>query len=383
MIRIANKSDCTGCTACESICPKCAITMEADEQGFLYPFVDENKCIHCKLCIKSCPVVNYIDYDVTENPLQSYAAYCKDDAIRERSTSGGFFTVLAKEIILRKGIVYAARFDDSFKIVHDGFNSVDEIDAYRGSKYAQSDLHGVFRRIKIDLLENKTVLFVGTPCQVAGLKRFLKKVYPGLYTCDFICMCISSPMVWKDYLQAYHSDSKIKRIFFKDKREGWHNWKMLVHKNNGSYLCKGREDPFFRSYLSHLSIRPSCFNCKFRKLKHVSDFTISDCWGINKYMPAFDDNKGCTTIMIQSEKGKEMFGIIKDELETHTYPTDYIRQFNPYSVMSIKKNINYDIFWKTYVTEGAKIALEKNYMLQSSNNGICGKIVKLFNMVFK
>lgn len=381
MIRITDKSACTGCTACESICSHNAIVMKFDDRGHRYPVVDESICVNCGLCEKVCPMLHQNVYDLTNENLPIFAVYNRDIEIRKRSTSGGFFTLISNYVIQHDGVVYAARFDSSFKIIHDSANRESELDVFRGSKYAQSDLTGVFRSIKKDL-KNKLVLFVGTPCQVAGLKSFLRKEYKNLITCDFICMGISSPQIWDEYLDAFWNRTEIKNIKFKDKRSGWHKFKMLIEDKDGEHLIETMKDPFFSCYLTHLTYRESCFSCPFRHISRVSDFTIGDCWGIDKYQADFDDDKGCTTLILQSKKAIDIFECIKSKLEFIPFPLEMIKCNNPYAVSAISRDPDSDLFYLVRAAKGIIPAFEA-VKKQREKRGKKQFVFKVFHKIKK
>lgn len=361
MISITDKSQCTGCTACFSICSRNAISMQYDDYGQIYPEVSLDLCVDCGLCEKVCPLLHKdrIPLDDNLDNLEVKAVYNTDDDVRRRSTSGGTFSLLADYIIGKDGIVCAARFDEHFHIYHTFFDSIDQIDPFRGSKYAQSDLNNVFCQIK-EFLKSRLVLFVGTPCQVAGLKSYLIKEYDNLYTCDFICMSISSGKMWDEYITDYQGCHKVKRIFFKDKRIGWHkkDWRMLIEDDRGEQLCKASENPFFTSYLTHLSARPSCFVCAFRRCRHVSDFTIADCWGIESVCPDFDDNKGCTSLILQSDKGKTVFESIRNKANYRDFGIQNVRQYNRHIEHQTTIPDDYKDFCRDYFAQGFYHAME-------------------------
>ncbi len=383
MINVTDKSQCTGCTACFNACNHKAISMQHDEYGQLYPVVSLKLCTDCGLCERVCPLLNQEGTSVDENldTLVVKAVYNRDEEVRRRSTSGGTFSLLAQYIIGTGGIVCAARFDEHYHIYHSFFDNMDDIDPYRGSKYAQSDLQNVFRQIK-NLLKSRLVLFVGTPCQVAGLKSYLIKDYANLYTCDFICMSISSGKMWDEYITNYQERNSVKRVFFKDKRIGWHrsDWRMLIEDEDGEHLCKGRENPYFYSYLSHYSARPSCFHCVFRHCRRVSDFTIADCWGIESVNPEFDDNKGCTSLILQSEKGQRVFDEIKEYTHFIDYNIENVRQYNKHIEHQAAKPEGYEHFCEDYHLHGFMYATNKvmhKYNNQNFFNRIKRIIIKL------
>ena len=381
MIKITDKSQCTGCSACFSVCSQKAISMDHDEYGQIYPQVSQELCTNCGLCEKICPLLHKdrIPGDVNLQALEVKAVYNKDEEVRRRSTSGGFFSLLAANVIDRGGAVCAARFDDHFHIHHTFFDSMNQIDPYRGSKYAQSDLGNVFQQIK-EYLKTRPVLFVGTPCQVAGLKSYLIKDYDNLITCDFICMCISSGKMWDEYISDYQNKHKIKRIFFKDKRIGWHkgDWRMLIEDEQGEHFWKGVENPFFNSYLKHYSARPSCFSCAFRHCRRMSDFTISDCWGIDTVNPGFDDNKGCTSLIIQSEKGKRAFEEIKSKANYQDYSISNVCQYNRHIKIQASVPQGYDQFCRDYKSFGFAYAANKVL----PKRGL-GRIIKRLKSIIK
>lgn len=360
MIEIKDKYKCTGCTACYSICPHGAISMDYDKLGHSYPVVNRDLCVDCSLCELVCPFLNTekMPTDADSESTTIKAVYNKNETIRSKSTSGGIFSIFAKYVLYQNGVVYAARFDENFKIIHSAFDNILDIDAYRGSKYAQSDLGDTFKKIKKDLKKRK-VLFVGTPCQVAGLKSYLRRENKNLLTCDFICMGISSPIVWKEYLNTYWKAKGLRKIVFKDKRDGWHQWKMLIEDQEGEHLRLGMNDPFFYGYLTHLTFRPSCFKCPYRQIKHLSDFTIADCWGIDKVNPLFDDNKGCTTLILQNEKAYNIFQYLKTEMAVTDFTPKSVMKYNPYSVKEIEEH-PYRQEYESYCYEyGLSIALDK------------------------
>jgi coenzyme F420-reducing hydrogenase beta subunit len=382
MIKIVDKSLCTGCTACANACGHHAIKMTFDVEGHYYPEIDATACVDCGLCNKVCPMLHQyrLPNDDNLDKLAVFAVYNKENEVRSRSTSGGVFTILANYVLDKGGVVYAARFDKNYHIYHTSVESKEDLQAFRGSKYAQSDLSDVFLQVKAMLKTGRHVLFVGTPCQVGGIKSYLRKDYNNLLTCDFICMGISSPKIWEEYLAEYWDPQKIKRIVFKDKRNGWHGWRMLIEDNEGEHLCKGIENPFFSSYLLHITYRPSCFTCPFRRVRRVSDITIADCWGIDKVNPSFDDDKGCTTLILQSNKGENIFNEIKISLNIASYSVGAVLEHNPYIRKPISCPSTRRKFYRKYRKRGISIALEKyKYSVKSS---LIGRIInKLKNII--
>lgn len=359
--------------------------MQFDDCGHIYPTVNEDSCTDCGLCEKACPLLHLerIPKDDNLDTIEVKAVYNKDEEIRQRSTSGGVFSLIASYILSIGGVVCAARFDENYHICHSFFESYDQIDPYRGSKYAQSDLKDSFKQIR-SYLKQRPVLFIGTPCQVAGLKSYLVKEYENLYTCDFICMSISSGKMWDEYIADYQNKHIVKKIFFKDKRLGWHktDWRMLIEDERGENLCKGSDNPFFFSYLYHYSARPSCFSCAFRHCQHVSDITIADCWGIDKIYPEFDDNKGCTTLILQSEKGKEVWNFIKDNANFIDFDIKHVRQFNRHIENQATKPEEYEAFYREYKSNGFLYASQM-VLSRTHNKGFAGLVKRVLKHLTK
>ena len=198
MICVQDKSKCSGCHACSSICPKKCISLVADEEGFLYPKVNEKECLNCNLCEQVCPFLNPIGISKDEAPI-AYAAKNLDEGTRTKSSSGGVFTAIAEHVIGQGGIVFGSAFDSPYNVVHIGVQKKDELQRLRGSKYVQSKIGNTYQEAKEALVSGRVVLFTGTPCQIGGLKAFLKKDYPNLYTQDLICHGVPSPKIFKEY----------------------------------------------------------------------------------------------------------------------------------------------------------------------------------------
>ena len=333
MIHIEEKSKCCGCNACVQRCPKHCIVMREDEEGFLYPVVDESSCINCGLCERVCPVLNQGE---ERKPLKVYAAKNKDEEIRMQSSSGGIFTLLAEQIIQEGGVVFGARFDENWEVIHDYTETIEGLAPFRGSKYVQSRIGDTYQQAESFLKQGRKVLFTGTPCQIAGLKLFLRKDYENLLTVDFVCHGVPSPGVWRKYLEeliARQGDGKnsvlshakpsflnsvrdISRIEFRNKRLGWKKFSfaltLSVPDGHGAKNTVLLSEPynkniFMRGFLADLYLRPSCYACPVKRGKSNSDIILADFWNVDKVLDDIDDDKGISSILINTNLGEECF----------------------------------------------------------------------------
>lgn len=315
MIKIHDKSNCCGCTACACICPKNAITMEADVLGFKYPHVDLTLCIDCGLCEKICPFIN--KYNITHN-LSSpifYAARHKNIKEVETSRSGAAFIAISDYILDRHGVVYGAGYDNNFNVIHKRAITREERDEFKGSKYVQSDLHDIFTNIKKDLIEGKLVLFSGTPCQTAGLSSFIsQKLRNQLILVDIICHGVPAPNIWRDYIKYIENkfNKKIHSIDFRDKKHfGWNEHKETFYFGD-TYFSS---DVYKNLFLKNIMLRKSCGICPYSNFNRPSDITIGDFWGWERSVPEINkDNKGVSLIIVNTKLGKQIFESIKSNL---------------------------------------------------------------------
>ena len=391
MINIMDKAACCGCTACANICPKKAIEMIPDEEGFLYPFVNKNSCIGCGLCDKVCPVQKKCESKLRK--VDSYVLRAKADDILMNSTSGGFVTPLAEYILEHNGIVCAAAYDKAFTVKHIFVNPNGGgygLDNIRGSKYVQSGLNDCYKKIKGYLEQNKMVCFIGTTCQVSGLKSFLRKDYEELITVDLVCHGVPSPKLWSKYLDyqknKYHSE--IREISFRNKTYGYHSGTMKIRFSNGkTYFGSARVDYMLKSFFREIASRPSCYQCRFKMVNRCSDYTIYDCWHATQLVEDLqDDDRGYTNVMVQSEKGQKILNQIQDQYEL--YPTDTEKAVELDGIMVKKSAIPHSkrqefykgidgrtlpeqiqqfipITWKDQLIEKSKVVLYKTGVYQS------------------
>lgn len=341
MINIQDKSKCCGCHGCYNICPKNAIEMVKDEKGFLYPKINKEKCINCGLCDKVCPIFNKTEI---KNQPQTFAAYNKDEKTRKESSSGGVFTLLAEKIVEKNGVVFGAKFDEDFNVVHSYVEKKEELEVFRGSKYVQSKIGETYKETEEFLKDNRPVLFTGTPCQIEGLKTFLKKDYENLYTQDLICHGVPSPKVWRKYLEFREKQdaSRPGRINFRQKDDGWNLYALLLQYSNNAYKINHRDDLFMQTFLQNVCLRDSCYACSFKSKHRKSDITLADFWGINQVLPEMNDNKGTSLVIVNSEKGQKLFEEVQDSLEVKEVDFEAAIQFNPSMTESANLHKNRD-----------------------------------------
>lgn len=314
MLTIKNKAECCGCGSCSEICPKNCIKMERDREGFFYPQIDSKCCNDCGLCEKVCPIIQ-VDKEIPFKQ-SGYLVQHNNEKIRRESTSGGAFTAIAQEILKLKGYVFGAAFTDNFVVKHIAIDKESDLWRFRNSKYVQSQTAEAFIKTKELLKKDKYVCFSGTPCQVEGLKRYLRKDYEKLITVDVVCHAVPSPLVFEKYLQmqkACYGEDSIRNILFRDKYYGYKYSNMTI--KNGNETCvyaRGVEsDPMLRAFFSNICDRPSCYECKFKKRYRVSDFTLWDCFSVCDFNKEMDDDKGTTRVIIHSDKGRRLFEKIK------------------------------------------------------------------------
>lgn len=381
MIVLTESNDCCGCWSCVTVCPQQCIAMKEDTEGFLYPDIDERICVNCGLCEKVCPVIHQKE---ERKPLKVYAAKNKDEEIRLNSSSGGVFSLLAEKILNEKGVVFGAKFNENWEVVHAHCESMEGLADFRGSKYVQSRIENTFNEAKEFLNQRRKVLFTGTPCQIAGLKLFLRKEDENLITVDFVCHGVPSPKVWSLYLNSIIAPKRnngensilsslkekpvITSVSFRDKKKGWKKFGFVVRKS----ACKADEDTvllsetldvnlYMKGFLKDLYLRPSCHACPTKCFKSGSDITIADYWGIQNVLPEFDDDKGVSLVMINNSKGKQYYQNISTESKETSYEDAY--QYNPSIEKSVAMNSNRKYFFNKFTKQSlSKTILDSTRM---------------------
>jgi coenzyme F420-reducing hydrogenase beta subunit len=355
--------------------------MQEDNEGFLYPAINLEFCTDCGLCEKVCPVI--CQEETHNKPLHVYAAKSKDEEMRLNSSSGGVFTLLAEKVIRNDGIVFGARFNERWEVVHDYTETIEGLSVFRGSKYVQSRIGKTYIQAKQFLKEGRYVLFSGTPCQIAGLKLFLRKEYDNLLTVDVVCHGVPSPKVWKEYLlqlidnQRYMGGGKhVYNINMRDKYYGWKEFSVRIllsmeedkisfrkkDKNSKNYSFYSQfsidgkstviveplhKNIFLKGFLSNLYLRPSCHACPSKSFKSGSDITLGDYWGIQNVLPNFDDNKGVSLVMVNTQEGMSFFNGI-DMLKEETSYASALKGNSPIEMSAKipKKRALFFTSWK-------------------------------------
>lgn len=333
MIQLSDKKDCCGCGACIQSCPKNCISLDEDSEGFLYPKVNVGQCVDCGMCNRVCPVICQGEQ---HKPLQVFAAKNPDEKIRRQSSSGGIFTLLAEKILEEGGVVFGACFNSNWEVIHDYTETLSGVAHFRGSKYVQSRIGDSYQKTESFLQEGRKVLFSGTPCQIAGLKLYLRKEYENLLTVDFICHGVPSPGVWREYLKNIAArraaagkntvlsssldnqddlSGRITSISFRDKVLCWKKFSFVVRgsatdgaEKNSVLLSEDlHTNIFLKGFLADLYLRPSCYACPAKSGKSGSDITIGDFWGVWDILPDFFDDNGVSCVLLNTKKGMDNY----------------------------------------------------------------------------
>lgn len=316
MINIEKKVSCCGCATCAQACPKHCIEMREDMEGFLYPHVKVDKCINCGICEKLCPVSN--KEQKLKDELQAFAAYNLDEVERMQSSSGGIFSLLAKQVLLAKGVVFgAAMSEDCYSVHHIKVESLDDLHRLRGSKYLQSDTGTTYVQAQQELEKDRMVLYSGTPCQIGGLKAYLRKEYDNLICIDVICHGTPSPKLWKKYVRYRENcaGAAVQQTFFRHKKYGWKMFAVLFEfTNSTTYKQILFKDLFIQMFLQNICLRPSCYSCAFKATQDKADISLADLWGAEAICPELDDDKGLSLVLIHSAKGRKVYNSIKNDV---------------------------------------------------------------------
>lgn len=356
MKQICKENKCTGCSTCMNVCPKNCITMKENTQGILMPNINEEKCINCNLCVKKCPENNQSEFYV---PLRVYAGWSLDKEERRKSASGGIASEMYKYIINHGGMAVGTQYDENMNLVHKITNKMEEVKKYKGSKYVQSYIGKVYTQIEKELKESKKVIFIGTPCQVNGLKSFLKnKDDDKLITVDLVCHGVPPIKYLKDYLEYLKIQKQIDNITFR----GENNWHFTGYKK-GKIIYKkhNKEDLYYKAFLDGLFYRENCYQCRYARKERVADITIGDFWGIGEEIPFnYEIEEGVSLILVNTGKGYELIQKMKSQIFIEERTIEEAQKGNAQLNYPSHKNPNTQIFRELYEKYGFEEAIEKS-----------------------
>lgn len=390
MIEICKREDCTGCMLCAQQCKSEAISIVTDNLGFIYPIVDNEKCVKCHICQKTCVQNNFMNINFHDG-LSYFGAYEDISSMSSLSSSGGFANAASYTTLLDGGIVYGAAFNDEWYLQHCRISDCKELFRLDGSKYAQSDISHVYQKIKNDLSEGLQVLFIGTPCQVASVLSFIPDKYrDNLLTIDFICHGVPSPSIVKDYINHLETlNGKVESYNFRSKDKGWTSkhgkTRVSVRYLNGKIRnISSNFVPIHYWFAKHMSLRESCFNCKFRNTKRVSDITIADFWHLKDFYPNVPEKQGVSAVQINTLKGQSLFNRIPKSLSINVFEVSresiWFNRDTDNSVMTIPKNRRE--FSKCY-HDGGISELIKKFPAPNSIQILKIKVNKKLNAIIK
>ena len=378
MIKIENLKNCCGCTACSAACNRDAITMRADSKGFVYPIIDTSICIECGLCEKVCPQIN--DKKSLSLDANYYAFRTKDSTTLNNSSSGGIFFEIASFIIEKKhGVVCGVLYDDNMVVKHAFVDNITDLKFLQGSKYVQSDLSQIYRQVKSYLAEGRYVMFTGTPCQVAGIKLFLRKPYSNLLLVDLICHSVPSPLIFKDYVNLVEkkNNKKLVSIKMRDKEKGWsHRFYYRYIFSDGTSIGSDALncEHWGKIYFSGLITRPSCEDCKFTSYERAGDITIADYWDDSKQRPDAYCSQGTSLVIVSTQTGLDIFSVVADD--NLSWQLSKGEAFQHCLEAPHAANFNSNRFWNYYFKHGF-VKTYNRYFDRSFINKVIRKIYKI------
>lgn len=365
-IAILQHKQCCGCRACGDVCPKTCISFEKDTEGFYYPSIAENKCIDCGKCTKVCPELNITKNDTICSV--SLAGYAKDLTHHLQGSSGGYFGLLAEYVINNGGIVYGAAFDENLKVIHISAMTKEQLLPLYKSKYVQSNLQGVYKSIKQNLETGRCVLFCGTPCQCNAVRNFCRNRNENLYLVDFICHGVPSQELFDESIRWIEKENGIKVIKFtfryKDGDTTNPRSYGMEYIKNGQLIKKQglyHDIPFYYGFQQYLFLRPSCYNCKWCSINRSSDITLGDYWGISKVDKTFDEHRGVSLLLFNTEKGKKIAQSIgmDDTFYYKEFPSDLAIMNNASLSKCTKLSPTRAQFFDDYQSQGFNFVVDK------------------------
>lgn len=337
---------CTGCLACYNVCTSNAIELHTSEKGFVYPVINDSKCINCGVCSSVCEKVQSLDNNLNKNRVV-YAAYTLNKKLRSISSSGGLFSEIAAYLLKNCYEIWGAGFSDEYCVKHIKIENIDELDKLRRSKYVQSDVGFCYSEIKEALENGKKVCFSGTPCQVNALKVVLGKEYENLFLIDLLCHGVCSPKIWNEYIiQKENQIGKIKDVNFRSKKWSWNFHSMLIKGHNGSYDGKQEIDEYYRLFLHDFILRENCFSCNYRTLYRAGDITLGDFWALEHKGKSVTSEKGHSMVLINSEKGNNVFNALRKNIFSFEATEDLALRNQ--ALGKVQKPNDYEELWNEY-----------------------------------
>lgn len=359
-MKLCDMEKCYGCFSCVNACPKQCISMQSGVNGHIVPQIDEKKCINCGLCVHSCPTLKS-DY-MLNLPLHTFAAWNPDKTEQSKSSSGGMSAVLAKLVIEEGGVVYGAAFDKDWNVNHVRCESYNEIDAICKSKYVQSWINDTYRLAKEDLKQHRKVLFVGTPCQIAGLKAFLQKDYEELLTVDLICHGVPSRALYREEIEKKARIKELKNITFRGDYGYGYGYGFGFYYSSGLESFSIRQSYYMRGFMDGLFYRESCYQCPFAGKERIGDITMGDFWGIGNTIPFNNPDKNrVSMLLVNTKKGQKWFHKIESRIYSEERTYEEAVSGNPQLQHSTVQPRNYEKFKKLYPRIGLAKAAKRAY----------------------
>lgn len=375
---LCEKNNCTGCFSCYNACPQGTIIMSEDKCGYIYPKIDKNNCINCKLCEKSCPILNPVKLNY---PKKCYAGRVKKEKKLELATSGGIATQLSEIFVENNGVVYGASFSDECAVNHIRVEKKEELSKLRGSKYVHSYILDTYKYAREDLKNKRNVLFIGTPCQIAGLKRFLVKDFENLFTVDIVCHGVPAQRYLKDEVNRLNNTLNIDKVNFRNKK--YYDFTFAVEKNGSIiYSEHWKKSPYYYTFLKSITYRENCYNCNYARIERCSDLTLGDFWGIKPDSKFYDTkDKGISVILPCTAKGEEMLEMMDSYIDIEERSLDEAVRFNEQLQKPANKSKKVDEFRKKYdgnFYKTYKKVMKINFYKQKvKSNKLISKLLKI------
>ncbi|HJJ11534.1 MAG TPA: Coenzyme F420 hydrogenase/dehydrogenase, beta subunit C-terminal domain [Clostridiaceae bacterium] len=385
-IEFVKKNDCCGCGSCVQKCPKQAISMVENEEGFLYPQINKEKCVDCGLCSKVCPQLKSLKMVDKEYP-KTYAMRNRNNEDLSKSSSGGIFSVIADYVFENDGVVFGAAYDDKLNVNHIKAENQQELEALRSSKYVQSNIGETYKGAEKLLKEGRIVLFTGTPCQIAGLNSYLIKKYKNLITCDLVCHGVPSQKLFHTYIEylSRKFNSRVVKYNFRSKdKNGWGLFTKVETEDGKIRYIKPDFDPYYSNFLESTTYRLNCYQCHYTSCNRVSNITLADYWGISGIHPDFYKEEGNSLILINDKKGEQIFEKIADKIEYIQTDLEKAANHNknlvrPSKYSNERQKIYIGIYEKSpeqYIKENLKVKLTGKKMIKSIIPNKMQKILK-------